>query len=57
VSAVTYTILSGAVTTPVFPGVYEFGQPHLRKTVASVAAFLTPVGLQFGSAVLYAHIR
>jgi hypothetical protein len=31
VSAVTYTILSGAVTTPVFPGVYEFGQPHVER--------------------------
>jgi hypothetical protein len=38
-------VLSGAVTAPVFPGVYELEQPQVGNTTASIAAFSTAVGL------------
>ncbi len=55
--AVVWTLLFGVVTTAVFLGVYEPGLTHVGDTAASIAAFLIAVGLQFGSAILYARIR
>jgi vacuolar-type H+-ATPase subunit I/STV1 len=55
--AVAWTLLFGAVTAVVFLSVYEFGLSHVGHTIASSAAFLIAVGLQFGSAVLYARVR
>jgi len=55
--AVLWTLLFGAVTTGVFLGVYELGLSRVGNTAASIAAFLTAVGLQFGAAVLYARVR
>jgi hypothetical protein len=55
--AIVWTLVFGAATTVVFFGVYELVLSHVGNTIASVAAFLIAVGLQFGSAVLYARIR
>jgi hypothetical protein len=55
--AVTWTVLFGVVTAAVFFVVYRLGLSHVGSTTASVAAFLTAVGAQFGSAVLYARSR
>jgi len=55
--AVVWTLLFGVATTAVFLGVYELGLSYLGPPTASIAAFLLAVGLQFGSAVLYARIR
>jgi len=55
--AVMWTLIFGVATTVVFLGVYELGLSHVGNTIASIAAFLVAVGLQFGSAVLYTRIR
>ena len=55
--AVMWTLLFGVVTTVAFLSVYELGLSQVGNTVASITAFLIAVGLQFGSAVLYARIR
>jgi hypothetical protein len=55
--AVMWTLLFGVVTTVAFLSVYELGLSQVGNTVASIAAFLIAVGLQFGSAVPYARIR
>lgn len=55
--AVLWTLLFGAVTTVVYLGVYVFGLLSVGQTTAAIAAFLIAVGLQFGSAVLYARVR
>jgi hypothetical protein len=55
--AVVWTLLFGVVTVVVFVTVYELGLSQVGNTIASIAAFLITVGLQFGSAVLYARIR
>lgn len=57
VYAVAWTLVFGVVTAVVFVSVYGLGLAHLGETVAGVAAFLIAVGLQFGSALLYARIR
>jgi hypothetical protein len=57
VYAVLWTLLFGAGTTVVFVGVYELGLSQVGDTTASIAAFLLAVGLQFGSAILYARTR
>jgi hypothetical protein len=56
-NAVMWTLLFGVATMLVFFGVYELGLSQVGNTVASVAAFLITVGLQFGSAILYARVR
>lgn len=55
--AVMWTILFGAVTTVAFLSIYDLGLSQAGQTGASIAAFLIPVGFQFGTAVLYARIR
>ena len=55
--AVMWTLLFGVVTVVVFLSVYELGLSQVRNTTASIAAFLITVGVQFGSAILYARIR
>jgi hypothetical protein len=55
--AVMWTLMFGVATTVVFSGVYELALSPVGNTSASIAAFLVAVGLQFGSAVLYARIR
>jgi hypothetical protein len=55
--AVVWTLIVGIATTVVFLSVYELGLSHGGNTIASIAAFLLAVGLQFGIAVLYARIR
>lgn len=55
--AVMWTLMFGVATTVVFLAVYELGLSHVGNTIASIAAFLLAVGLQFGGAVLYARIR
>jgi hypothetical protein len=55
--AVMWTLLFGVVTTVVFLSVYELGLSQVGNTTASIAAFLITVGLQFGSAILYARVR
>jgi hypothetical protein len=55
--AATWTVLCGAVTALVFVSVYELGLSQVGHTTASVAAFVIAVGVQFGSAILYARIR
>jgi hypothetical protein len=55
--AVMWTLLFGVVTVVVFLSVYELGLSQVGNTTASIAAFLITVGVQFGSAILYARIR
>lgn len=55
--AVLWTLLFGLLTVVVFVSVYELGLSQTGDTTASVVAFLTAVGLQFGSAILYARVR
>jgi hypothetical protein len=55
--AVMWTLLFGVVTVVVFLSVYELGLPQVGNTIASIAAFLITVGVQFGSAILYARTR
>jgi hypothetical protein len=55
--AVLWTLLFGVVTTVVFMSVYVLGLLGVGQTTAGIAAFLIAVGLQFGSAVLYARVR
>jgi hypothetical protein len=55
--AVLWTLLFGFLTAGVFVGVYEFAGLQTGDTVAVYGAFLVAVGLQFGTAVLYARIR
>jgi hypothetical protein len=55
--AVMWTLLFGVVTVVVFLSVYELGLLQVGNTIASIAAFLITVGVQFGSAILYARIR
>ena len=55
--AVMWTLLFGGVTIVVFLSVYELGLSQVGNTIASIAAFLITVGVQFGSAILYARIR
>jgi hypothetical protein len=55
--AVMWTFLFAIVTTVVFLSVYQLGLSQVGDTTASIAAFLTAVGLQFGSAILYARAR
>lgn len=55
--AVTWTLVFGVLTAGLFISIYEVALPNLGNTVASVAAFVTVVSIQFGSAMLYAHIR
>jgi hypothetical protein len=55
--AVMWTLLFGIVTTVVFLTVYELGLSQVGNTATSIAAFLVAVGLQFGSAILYARVR
>jgi hypothetical protein len=55
--AVLWTLTFGVATIVVFLGVYGVGLSLVGDTIASTAAFLIAVGLQFGSAVLYARIR
>jgi hypothetical protein len=55
--AVVWAILFGVVTMLVFLSVYELGLSQAGHTTASVTAFVVAVGVQFGSAVLYARVR
>ncbi|ESS10325.1 MAG: hypothetical protein A07HR60_02339 [uncultured archaeon A07HR60] len=55
--AVAWTILSGGVTTIAFLSVYGIGLSQVGNTTASIAAFLIAVGLQLGSAIVYARTR
>jgi hypothetical protein len=55
--AVMWTLLFGVVTVVVFLSVYGLGLSQVGSTTASIAAFLITVGVQFGSAILYARIR
>jgi hypothetical protein len=55
--AVMWTLLFGVVTVVVFLSVYELGLSQVGDTTASIVAFLITVGIQFGSAILYARIR
>jgi hypothetical protein len=54
--AVMWTLLFGVVTVIVFLSVYELGLSQVGSTTASIAAFLITLGVQFGSAILYARI-
>jgi hypothetical protein len=56
-NAVVWALLFGVVTALVFFGVYDVGLSHVERTAASIVAFLMAVGVQFGSAVLYACVR
>ena len=55
--AVMWTLIFGIATMFVFLGVYALGLSQVGNTIASVAAFLITVCLQFGSAILYGRIR
>lgn len=55
--AVMWTLTFGVATMVLFLGIYELGLSQVGNTIASVVAFLITVGLQFGSAILYARIR
>ena len=55
--AVMWTLLFGVVSTVVFVSVYELGLSQVGNTTAGIAAFLITVGIQFGSAILYARTR
>jgi hypothetical protein len=55
--AALWTLLFGFLTAGVFVGVYELAGLQTGDTVAVYGAFLAAVGLQFGTAVLYARIR
>ena len=55
--AVTWTLVFGIFTAGLFISIYEVALPHVGNTVASAAAFVTVVSIQFGSAMLYARIR
>ena len=55
--AALWTLLFGLLTVGVFVGVYELVGLQAGNTVAGVGAFLIAVGLQFGTAILYARIR
>jgi hypothetical protein len=55
--AVGWTLLFGLLTAGVFIGFYELALPQAGSTAASIGAFVVAVGLQFGSAILYARIR
>lgn len=55
--AALWTLLFGFLTAGVFVGVYELAGLQTGDTVAVYGAFLVAVGLQFGTAVLYARIR
>jgi hypothetical protein len=55
--AVMWTLICGVATMIVFLGVYGLGLSQVGNTIASIAAFLITVGLQFGSGILYARIR
>ncbi len=55
--AALWTLLFGLLTAGVFVGVYELAVPQAGTTAAGAMAFLTAVGVQFGTAILYARIR
>lgn len=54
---VMWTLLSRMITTVVFLTVYELGLSYVGNTTASIVAAFITVGLQFGSAILYARAR
>jgi hypothetical protein len=55
--AVIWTLLVVVVTTVVFLTVYDVGLSQVGPTPASIAAFLTAVGVQFGSRTVYARVH
>ncbi|ERH09011.1 MAG: hypothetical protein J07HX64_00763 [halophilic archaeon J07HX64] len=55
--AALWALVSGLLTAGVFVGVYELVGLQAGTTVAGVGAFLGAVGLQLGTAILYARIR
>lgn len=55
--AALWALLAGLLTAGVFVGVYELVGLQAGTTAAGVGAFLTAVGLQFGTAILYARLH
>lgn len=55
--AVAWTFAFGVVTVVVFSAVYGLGLSRVGATAASLSAFLAAVGVQLGSAALYASVR
>lgn len=55
--AVLWTLCLGSITAGIFIGVHQVALSGVGNTAASVVAFLTAIGAQFASALLYGHVR
>jgi hypothetical protein len=57
VSAAAWTVVVGMVSAGLFLTTFELAGAWFGSAITSIVAFLTTVGVQYGSALLYARLR